>query len=121
MHCEPSVRSPARALGGRCRAGPTAATRRAPILLLLTAALTAKLATACAPHDAATSGDLTTTFDTVGGVIHVTNTGTPSRLGKKVHPEGTQRLPAARQRLKILALNLPTGPPDSPLFGPKVR
>ena len=76
MHREPSVRSPARALGGRCRAGPTAATRRAPIRLLVTAALTAKLATACAPHDAATSGDLTTTFDTVGGVIHVTNTGT---------------------------------------------
>jgi len=40
------------------------------------------LTAACAPDDEAAPGDLTTTFDTINGVVHVTNTGTapPARL-----------------------------------------
>ncbi len=48
--------------------------RRVPSLLL---ASTVGLAAACAQDDAAPTGDLTTTFDTIGGVVHVTNIGTP--------------------------------------------
>ena len=48
--------------------------RRVPSLLL---ASTVGLAAACAQDDEAPPGDLTTTFDTIGGVVHVTNTGTP--------------------------------------------
>ena len=39
--------------------------------------LTAALAAACVQDAAAPAGDLVTTFDTINGVIHVTNTGTP--------------------------------------------
>ena len=39
--------------------------------------LTAALAAACVQDGAAPAGDLVTTFDTINGVIHVTNTGTP--------------------------------------------
>ena len=48
--------------------------RRVPSLLL---ASTVGLAAACAQDDEAPPGELTTTFDTIGGVVHVTNTGTP--------------------------------------------
>ena len=37
----------------------------------------AALAAACARDDAARPGDFATTFDTIGGVVHVTNTGSP--------------------------------------------
>ena len=39
----------------------------------------ASLTIACTQDDAVSPGDLTTTFDTVAGVIHVTNTGTRPR------------------------------------------
>jgi hypothetical protein len=45
---------------------------RVPFLLVA-----AGLAAACAQDDAARPGDFATTFDTIGGVVHVTNTGTP--------------------------------------------
>lgn len=38
-------------------------------------ALVTILASACAPDPPAAPGDLVTTFDTIGGVVHVTNTG----------------------------------------------
>ncbi len=45
---------------------------------LLPVALAATLSVACARGDSATdAGDLATTFDTVGGVVHVANAGTP--------------------------------------------
>ena len=52
---------------------------RIPSLLLVS---TVGLAVACAQDDEARPGDLATTFDTIGGVVHVTNTGTapPARL-----------------------------------------
>lgn len=45
-------------------------------------ALSALLAFACAPDQPAAPGELVTTFDTIGGVVHVTNTGEapPARL-----------------------------------------
>ena len=48
----------------------------------LPTALATILTTACAPDPPAAPGDLVTTFDTIGGVVHVTNTGTapPARL-----------------------------------------
>ena len=53
----------------------------APFAPNLTAALTVTgtlaLATACTQDAAAPPSDFATTFDTIGGVIHVTNTGTP--------------------------------------------
>ncbi len=39
--------------------------------------LAAAALAACARDDAARPGDFATTFDTIGGVVHVTNTGTP--------------------------------------------
>ena len=48
---------------------------RVPILPALASA--AALAAACAQDDAARPGDFATTFDTIAGVVHVTNTGTP--------------------------------------------
>ena len=48
----------------------------------LPTALATILTTACAPDPPAAPGDLVTTFDTIGGVVHVTNTGTapPAQL-----------------------------------------
>ena len=48
---------------------------RVPILPALASAVA--LAAACAQDDEARPGDFATTFDTIGGVVHVTNTGTP--------------------------------------------
>lgn len=48
---------------------------RVPILPALASAVA--LAAACAQDDAARPGDFATTFDTIAGVVHVTNTGTP--------------------------------------------
>ena len=45
--------------------------------LTVTATATLALATACAPDTPAPPGDFATTFDTIGGTVHVTNTGTP--------------------------------------------
>ncbi len=45
--------------------------------LTLGATLTLALATACTEDAAAPPGDLATTFDTIGGTVYVTNTGTP--------------------------------------------
>lgn len=45
---------------------------RVPSLLVAGA-----LAAACAQDDAARPGDFATTFDTIGGIVHVTNTGSP--------------------------------------------
>ena len=47
------------------------------IICLFTLILAATLALACDQDSTVRVGDLTTTFDTVNGVIHVTNTGTP--------------------------------------------
>ena len=56
-------------------------TRTASVLTIApavaTAMLAAALTTACAPDTSAPPSDFATTFDTIGGVIHVTNTGTP--------------------------------------------
>ena len=41
------------------------------------AAFTLTLATACGPDTPAPAGDFATTVDTIGGTVHVTNTGTP--------------------------------------------
>ncbi len=51
-------------------------------LLSLAAILVTVLATACGSDSPAAPGDLVTTFDTIGGVVHVTNTGDapPARL-----------------------------------------
>ena len=51
------------------------ATRTVTAGLTVTTALT--LATACTQDGAAPTSDFATTFDTIGGVVHVTNTGTP--------------------------------------------
>ena len=48
--------------------------RRVPSLLL---ASSVGLAAACAQDDGPRPGDFAVTFDTIGGVVHVTNTGTP--------------------------------------------
>ena len=50
--------------------------------LALPVALSSILATACVPDPPASPGDLVTTFDTIGGVVHVANTGIapPARL-----------------------------------------
>lgn len=64
--------------------------------------LAATLAAAC---DQATSmaggGDLATTFDTRGGVVHVTNTGTPKgpRLGFPLPPRAPGILLAMQARV----------------------
>lgn len=50
---------------------------RLPPQAILAIALTAAMAAACGQDSAAPTTDLTTTFDTVGSVIHVTNAGTP--------------------------------------------
>ncbi len=50
---------------------------RWPAIPSLLLASTVGLAAACAQDDEAPPGDLTTTFDTIGEVVHVTNTGTP--------------------------------------------
>lgn len=55
-------------------------TRTAPVFALAPAValamLGATMTAACAP-DASTPSDFTTTFDTINGTVHVTNTGTP--------------------------------------------
>ena len=53
------------------------ATRPRDCPAIALAALTAALTAACAPDAAAPAGDLVTTFDTINGVVHVTNSGTP--------------------------------------------
>lgn len=56
-------------------------TRPAPVIAIepavALAMLTAAMATACAPDTPAPASDFATTFDTIDGVVHVTNTGTP--------------------------------------------
>ncbi len=56
-------------------------TRTAPVSAIVPAVALAMVAatmtTACTPDGTAPPSDFATTFDTIGGVVHVTNTGTP--------------------------------------------
>ena len=71
--------------------------------------LAATLAVACGQDAALSRGNLTTTFDTVNGVIHVTNTaGRPSQPGRQRRgsrrtgstKEGRNRADAATRTLR---------------------